>query len=151
MCFWFHFDQTNLIFIFLLKLFLSNSHWASFRSECVKRMGLTLILEFVFSVEKERGRTRKKRDFFGTIKKRLSRSKLRSKSMDPGEYDESLDSDPLNRSFSADRARDPSAHSTGKLVCRQCFVLHFHLSVYRLICFNSFVTLNCSHLVVITL
>ncbi|XP_046675377.1 uncharacterized protein LOC124364163 isoform X5 [Homalodisca vitripennis] len=62
--------------------------------------------------EAERGRSRKKRDFFGTIKKRLSRSKMRSKSMDPGEYDESSNSDPLNRSISADRARDPSAHST---------------------------------------
>lgn len=33
--------------------------------------------------------------------------------MDPGEYDESQNSDSLNRSISADRARDPSAHSTG--------------------------------------
>uniref|UniRef100_A0A1B6LEX4 Phorbol-ester/DAG-type domain-containing protein n=1 Tax=Graphocephala atropunctata TaxID=36148 RepID=A0A1B6LEX4_9HEMI len=65
--------------------------------------------------EADRGRSRKKRDFFGTIKKRLSRSKMRSKSMDPGEYDESSGSDPLNRSISADRARDPSAHSTGYL------------------------------------
>lgn len=37
--------------------------------------------------------------------------------MDPGEYDESLDSDALNRSISADRARDPSAHSMGKSMC----------------------------------
>ncbi|XP_039278859.1 uncharacterized protein LOC111044175 [Nilaparvata lugens] len=59
----------------------------------------------------ERGRSRKKkRDFFGTIKRRLNRSKVRSKSMDPGESDES-GLDPLNRSISADRARDPSAHS----------------------------------------
>ncbi|XP_054285148.1 uncharacterized protein LOC129001748 isoform X3 [Macrosteles quadrilineatus] len=62
--------------------------------------------------EVERGRSRKKRDFFGTIRKRLSRSKMRSKSMEQGEYDESLESNPLNRSISADRARDPSAHST---------------------------------------
>jgi len=63
----------------------------------------------------DRGRSRKKRrDFFGTIKKRLSRSKIRSKSMDPGERDESLNRDAsLSRSISADRARDPSAHSTG--------------------------------------
>ncbi|XP_023723493.1 phospholipid transfer protein C2CD2L isoform X4 [Cryptotermes secundus] len=65
----------------------------------------------------DRGRSRKKkRDFFGTIKKRLSRSKIRSKSMDPGERDESLNRDAsLTRSISADRARDPSAHSTGYL------------------------------------
>ncbi|XP_069698127.1 phospholipid transfer protein C2CD2L isoform X5 [Periplaneta americana] len=65
----------------------------------------------------DRGRSRKKkRDFFGTIKKRLSRSKIRSKSMDPGERDESLNRDAsLSRSISADRARDPSAHSTGYL------------------------------------
>jgi len=63
----------------------------------------------------DRGRSRKKRrDFFGTIKKRLSRSKIRSKSMDPGDRDESLNRDAsLSRSISADRARDPSAHSTG--------------------------------------
>lgn len=63
----------------------------------------------------DRGRSRKKkRDFFGTIKKRLNRSKIRSKSMDPGERDESLNRDAsLSRSISADRARDPSAHSTG--------------------------------------
>ncbi|XP_067003359.2 phospholipid transfer protein C2CD2L isoform X3 [Anabrus simplex] len=62
----------------------------------------------------ERGRSRrKKRDFFGTIKKRLGRSKTRSKSMDPGERDESLTRDAsISRSISADRARDPSAHST---------------------------------------
>jgi hypothetical protein len=63
----------------------------------------------------DRGRSRKKRrDFFGTIKKRLNRSKIRSKSMDPGERDDSLNRDAsLSRSISADRARDPSAHSTG--------------------------------------
>ncbi|CAB3363248.1 Hypothetical predicted protein [Cloeon dipterum] len=58
----------------------------------------------------ERGRTKKKkRDFFGTIKKRLSRSKNRSKSVDPSVRDESLGRDAsLNRSVSADRARDSS-------------------------------------------
>lgn len=58
----------------------------------------------------DRGRTKKKkRDFFGTIKKRLSRSKNRSKSMDPSLRDESLGRDAsLNRSVSADRARDSS-------------------------------------------
>ncbi|XP_065346782.1 uncharacterized protein LOC135944028 isoform X3 [Cloeon dipterum] len=58
----------------------------------------------------ERGRTKKKkRDFFGTIKKRLSRSKNRSKSVDPSVRDESLGRDTsLNRSVSADRARDSS-------------------------------------------
>ncbi|KAK7794196.1 hypothetical protein R5R35_000484 [Gryllus longicercus] len=65
----------------------------------------------------DRGRSRrKKRDFFGTIKRRLGRSKTRSKSMDPAERDESLNRDAsLTRSISADRARDPSAHSAGYL------------------------------------
>ncbi|XP_063229821.1 uncharacterized protein LOC134534973 isoform X2 [Bacillus rossius redtenbacheri] len=65
----------------------------------------------------ERSRSRrKKRDIFGTIKKRLGRSKNRSKSMDPGVRDESLNRDAsINRSISADRARDPSAHSAGYL------------------------------------
>ncbi|XP_046401109.1 phospholipid transfer protein C2CD2L isoform X3 [Ischnura elegans] len=76
----------------------------------------------------ERGRSRRKRrDFFGTIKRRLGRSKTRSKSMDPGERDDSLGAgrgggvDPVGvlppgaaRSISADRARDMSAHSTGR-------------------------------------
>nr|CAD7439493.1 unnamed protein product [Timema bartmani] len=59
---------------------------------------------------------RKKRDIFGTIKKRLGRSKARSKSMDPGDKEDTLNPDSsINRSISADRARDPSAHSTGYL------------------------------------
>nr|CAD7403306.1 unnamed protein product [Timema cristinae] len=59
---------------------------------------------------------RKKRDIFGTIKKRLGRSKARSKSMDPGDKEDTLNADSsINRSISADRARDPSAHSTGYL------------------------------------
>lgn len=35
--------------------------------------------------------------------------------MDPGEYD-SMNSDELNRSISADRARDPLAHPTGDII-----------------------------------
>ncbi|XP_075213106.1 uncharacterized protein LOC142319565 isoform X4 [Lycorma delicatula] len=66
------------------------------------------------NVNDDRGRSRrKKRDFFGTIKRRLNRSKTRSKSVDPGEYEDSLSAESLSRSISADRARDPSAHSTG--------------------------------------
>ncbi|XP_059484473.1 uncharacterized protein LOC132201927 isoform X2 [Neocloeon triangulifer] len=66
----------------------------------------------------ERGRTKKKkRDFFGTIKKRLSRSKNRSKSVDPSLRDESLGRDAsLNRSVSADRARDASASDPNRSV-----------------------------------
>ncbi|XP_020294628.1 uncharacterized protein LOC109860147 [Pseudomyrmex gracilis] len=62
------------------------------------------------SISEERGRTRRKRrDFFGTIKKRLSRSKTRSRSVGPeGEVNHE---DAHSRSISADRARDPgSAH-----------------------------------------
>ncbi|XP_011689259.1 PREDICTED: uncharacterized protein LOC105450868 isoform X2 [Wasmannia auropunctata] len=61
------------------------------------------------SNSEERGRTRRKRrDFFGTIKKRLSRSKTRSKSVGPEEINHE---DAHSRSISADRAHDPgSAH-----------------------------------------
>lgn len=62
------------------------------------------------SNSEERGRTRRKRrDFFGTIKKRLSRSKTRSRSVGPeGDINHE---DAHSRSISADRARDPgSAH-----------------------------------------
>ena len=65
----------------------------------------------------ERGRSRrKKRDFFGTIKRRLNRSKVRSKSVDPGDHD-LRDQSPsaLSRSISADRAHDGSQHSSGML------------------------------------
>ena len=52
---------------------------------------------------------------------------MRSKSMDPGERDESLNRDAsLSRSISADRARDASAHSTGKLSLDYC--IFFKLS-----------------------
>ncbi|KAK2586822.1 hypothetical protein KPH14_011842 [Odynerus spinipes] len=62
------------------------------------------------SNSEERGRTRRKRrDFFGTIKKRLSRSKTRSRSVGPeGDINHE---NAHSRSISADRARDPgSAH-----------------------------------------
>ena len=63
------------------------------------------------SQDEGRGRSRRrKRDFFGTIKRRLGRSRTRSKSVDPGERVEG--EDPLARSVSADRMRDASAHST---------------------------------------
>lgn len=50
-----------------------------------------------------RGRPRKRRDFFGTIKRRLGKSKNRSKSAGP-ENDLGRD-DSLNRSISADRGQ----------------------------------------------
>ncbi|XP_076241986.1 uncharacterized protein LOC143183984 isoform X5 [Calliopsis andreniformis] len=60
------------------------------------------------SNSEERGRTRRKRrDFFGTIKKRLSRSKARSRSVGP-EGDANHE-DAHSRSISADRARDPGS------------------------------------------
>ncbi|KAK5640133.1 hypothetical protein RI129_010944 [Pyrocoelia pectoralis] len=52
-----------------------------------------------------RGRPRKRRDFFGTIKRRLNKSKARSKSAGPGDNDIGRD-DSLNRSISADRRID---------------------------------------------
>ncbi|EGI62210.1 PREDICTED: uncharacterized protein LOC105149284 isoform X3 [Acromyrmex echinatior] len=60
------------------------------------------------SNSEERGRARRKRrDFFGTIKKRLSRSKTRSRSVGPeGEINHE---DAHSRSISADRARDPGS------------------------------------------
>ncbi|KAK8404481.1 hypothetical protein O3P69_007611 [Scylla paramamosain] len=59
--------------------------------------------------DEERGRSRgvrRKRDsFFGTLKKRFSRSKVRSKSMDPGMRDSSLERDPsVGRSISMERS-----------------------------------------------
>ncbi|XP_044017304.1 uncharacterized protein LOC122858454 isoform X4 [Aphidius gifuensis] len=55
------------------------------------------------SNSEERGRTRRKRrDFFGTIKKRLSRSKTRSRSAGPN--DDPNHEDANSRSISADRA-----------------------------------------------
>ncbi|XP_015112205.1 uncharacterized protein LOC107037902 isoform X3 [Diachasma alloeum] len=59
---------------------------------------------------RERGRTRRKRrDFFGTIKKRLSRSKTRSRSA--GREGDINHEDAHSRSISADRARDPGSVS----------------------------------------
>ncbi|XP_018045354.1 PREDICTED: uncharacterized protein LOC108685184 isoform X4 [Atta colombica] len=60
------------------------------------------------SNSEERGRARRKRrDFFGTIKKRLSRSKTRSRSVGPeGEINHE---DAHSRSISADRAHDPGS------------------------------------------
>ncbi|KAG5882174.1 hypothetical protein JTB14_002897 [Gonioctena quinquepunctata] len=55
-----------------------------------------------------RGRPRKRRDFFGTIKRRLGKSKNRSKSVGP-ENDVGRD-DSLNRSVSADRARNDESY-----------------------------------------
>ncbi|XP_053987071.1 uncharacterized protein LOC128892544 isoform X3 [Hylaeus anthracinus] len=60
------------------------------------------------SNSEDRGRTRRKRrDFFGTIRKRLSRSKTRSRSVGP-EGDANHE-DAHSRSISADRARDPGS------------------------------------------
>ena len=60
----------------------------------------------------ERGRNRRKRrDFFGTIRKRLSRSKTRSRSVGPD--GDANHEDAHSRSISADRARDPGS---GKLI-----------------------------------
>ncbi|KAF5297382.1 hypothetical protein FQR65_LT01313 [Abscondita terminalis] len=58
-----------------------------------------------------RGRPRKRRDFFGTIKRRLNKSKGRSKSAGPGDNDIGRD-DSLNRSISADRRMDGSEYFT---------------------------------------
>ncbi|GJQ67752.1 hypothetical protein Trydic_g16555 [Trypoxylus dichotomus] len=52
-----------------------------------------------------RGRPRKRKDFFGTIKRRLGRSKTRSKSAGPDEANDITRDDSLNRSISADRGR----------------------------------------------
>ncbi|XP_066256455.1 phospholipid transfer protein C2CD2L isoform X3 [Euwallacea similis] len=55
-----------------------------------------------------RGRPRKRRDFFGTIKRRLGKSRNRSKSAGP-ENDMGRD-DSLSRSVSADRGRNHDDH-----------------------------------------
>ncbi|KAK8735680.1 hypothetical protein OTU49_005262 [Cherax quadricarinatus] len=64
----------------------------------------------------ERGRSRgshRKRDsFFGTLKKRFSRSKVRSKSVDPSARDTSMDRDAsVGRSLSAERSANLSRAS----------------------------------------
>lgn len=59
---------------------------------------------------RSRGNRRKRDSFFGTLKKRFSRSKVRSKSMDPGARDVSLDRDPsVGRSVSMERAANVRA------------------------------------------
>ncbi|XP_068239795.1 serine-rich adhesin for platelets-like [Palaemon carinicauda] len=59
---------------------------------------------------RSRGNRRKRDSFFGTLKKRFSRSKVRSKSMDPGARDASLDRDPsVGRSISMERAANVRA------------------------------------------
>ncbi|XP_064121935.1 uncharacterized protein LOC135226386 [Macrobrachium nipponense] len=59
---------------------------------------------------RSRGNRRKRDSFFGTLKKRFSRSKVRSKSMDPGARDASLDRDPsVGRSVSMERAANVRA------------------------------------------
>ncbi|KAL0274398.1 UNVERIFIED_CONTAM: hypothetical protein PYX00_006835 [Menopon gallinae] len=66
------------------------------------------------SAPEDEGRSRsrrRRRDFFGTIKRRFARSRTRSKSVDPGER-VAGEGETLTRSVSADRMRDPSAHST---------------------------------------
>ena len=76
-------------------------------------MALMLQRRFVFYVvllyfaDRNRGRSRR-RSFFRNLKERLSRSKNRSRSVDPGTpgRDDSLNrDDPLVRSVSADRGR----------------------------------------------
>uniref|UniRef100_A0ABD2W6J6 C2 domain-containing protein n=1 Tax=Trichogramma kaykai TaxID=54128 RepID=A0ABD2W6J6_9HYME len=57
---------------------------------------------------RDRGRSRRKRrDFFGTIKKRLSRSKTRSRSIGPD--GDTSHEEAHSRSISADRAKEPGS------------------------------------------
>lgn len=72
-----------------------------------------------------RGRPRKRRDFFGTIKRRLGKSRNRSKSAGP-ENDIGRD-DSLNRSVSADRGRN---HDDRKLFCVVFILIVKCLSFY---------------------
>lgn len=54
---------------------------------------------------RSRGSRRKRDSFFGTLKKRFSRSKIRSKSMEPSARDPSLDRDAsVGRSVSMERS-----------------------------------------------
>lgn len=71
------------------------------------RFELCLSLSHLPDTDRNRGRSRR-RSFFRTLKERLSRSKNRSRSVDPGTpgRDDSLNrDDPLIRSVSADRGR----------------------------------------------
>ena len=68
---------------------------------------------FLMRSDRARGRSRR-RSFFRTLKERLSRSKNRSRSVDPGTpgRDDSLNrDDPLVRSVSADRGRSGIART----------------------------------------
>ncbi len=67
----------------------------------------SLTLCYYYVADRNRGRSRR-RSFFRNLKERLSRSKNRSRSVDPGTpgRDDSLNrDDPLVRSVSADRGR----------------------------------------------
>lgn len=73
-----------------------------------------IILLFFLVIDRGRGRSRR-RSFFRTLKERLSRSKNRSRSVDPGTpgRDDSLNrDDPLVRSVSADRGRSVISGAT---------------------------------------
>lgn len=73
----------------------------------------------------DRGRARKKRDFFGTLKRRLGRSKSRAKSVDRGMIP--IDAENPNgqlRSVSADRGQLNSNTSTGN---GELFYIHVAL------------------------
>lgn len=68
----------------------------------------------------DRGRTRKKRDFFGTLKRKLGRSKSRAKSMDRGMIPIDANNPAATttsevRSVSADRGALGSNSSTGTI------------------------------------
>lgn len=74
----------------------------------------------------DRGRGRKKRDFFGTLKRRLGRSKSRAKSVDRGMIP--IDADNPNgqlRSVSADRGGLNSNTSTGNVTNH----LNYHVAL----------------------
>lgn len=69
----------------------------------------------------DRGRTRKKRDFFGTLKRKLGRSKSRAKSMDRGMIPIDANNPTATttsevRSVSADRGALGSNSSTGTIL-----------------------------------
>lgn len=94
----------------------------------------------------EAGRSRRrKRDFFGTIRRRLNRSRGRAKSIDrnalsngEASKDETTTSpagcnSPSTRSISADRARDHSAHSvhsTGNVLWSNFSLVHVCENLY---------------------
>ncbi|EEB15891.1 conserved hypothetical protein [Pediculus humanus corporis] len=63
-----------------------------------------------YTLMRKRFHQKRRRDFFGTIKRKLTMSRARSKSVDPGER---VEVDPLTRSVSADRMRESTPHSRG--------------------------------------